>query len=111
LAQVANDLLDAVDLREGVRLLGVGVGNLVDPPPQQLDLLSGDVVPDEVEAAKRSATGAAVAAIRDKFGDNAVAPATLVDREGIRRRRFGQQQWGPDERPDSPKPPAGTETR
>jgi DNA polymerase-4 len=107
LAQVANDLLDAVDLRDGVRLLGVGVMNLVDPPPEQLDLLSVEVDGDDLDAAKRTATGAAVAAIREKFGDNAVAPATLVDREGIRRRRFGQQQWGPD----SPKPNPGTETR
>ncbi|HUR77804.1 MAG TPA: DNA polymerase IV [Acidimicrobiales bacterium] len=97
LAQVANDLLDAVDLREGVRLLGVGVSNLVDPPPRQLDLLA-DATPE----ARR---GAAVAAIRDKFGDNAVAPASLVDREGIRRRRFGQQQWGPDAERDTPKKP------
>jgi DNA polymerase IV len=102
LAQVANALLDAVDLRDGVRLLGVGVSNLVDPPPRQLDLLTAEVEEDEastVEARKRTATGDAVAAIRDKFGDNAVAPATLVGRDGIRRRRFGQQQWGPDAPP------------
>ena len=108
LAQLANALLDDVDIREGVRLLGVGVSNLVDPPPEQLDLLSADVAEDEAAARRRAATGAAVAAIRDKFGDNAVAPATLVDGDGIRRRRFGQQQWGPDaarrptKDPDSP---------
>ncbi|HVT77600.1 MAG TPA: hypothetical protein VHD87_11275, partial [Acidimicrobiales bacterium] len=98
LAGVANGLLDAVDLRDGVRLLGVGVSNLVDPPPQQLDLLAVEskAPEDDAAARRRAATGAAVAAIRDKFGDNAVAPATLVDRNGIRRRRFGQQQWGPD---------------
>jgi DNA polymerase-4 len=107
LAQVANALLDAVDLREGVRLLGVGVSNLVDPPPQQLDLLEIDTESEEDDASarRRAAAGAAVAAIRDKFGDNAVAPATLVDREGIRRRRFGQQQWGPDQPGESQQPP------
>ncbi|MEY2426316.1 MAG: polymerase [Actinomycetota bacterium] len=99
LAQVANALLDAVDLRDGVRLLGVGVSNLVEPRPRQLDLLAPEAA-DEDEASpetrRRAATGAAVAAIRDKFGDDALAPATLVGRDGIRRRRFGQQQWGPD---------------
>ncbi|MDP1793757.1 MAG: DNA polymerase IV [Acidimicrobiales bacterium] len=88
LARVANELLDAVDLRDGVRLLGVGVMNLSERPAEQLDLLSD--LDDK--------TGAAVAAIRDKFGDNAVAPASLVSRQGIRRRRLGQQQWGPDTR-------------
>ncbi len=107
LAQVANGLLDAVDLRDGIRLLGVGVSNLVDPPPRQLDLLGVDTQEDDgssIEARKRTAAGDAVAAIRDKFGDNAVAPATLVGRDGIRRRRFGQQQWGPDapRKPGSP---------
>lgn len=97
LAKVANDLLDAVDIRDGVRLLGVGVSNLVDPPPKQLDLLGVEVEADEeLIAPKRPSTVDAVAAIREKFGDNAVAPATLVGRDGIRRRRFGQQQWGPD---------------
>ncbi|MBA2609659.1 MAG: DNA polymerase IV [Actinobacteria bacterium] len=100
LARIANDMLDAVDLRDGVRLLGVGVSNLTDPPPRQLDLLGE---PDVVEVAepKRPSPGDAVAAIRKKFGDNAVAPATLVGRDGIRRRRFGQQQWGPDGDPDA----------
>lgn len=85
-AKVANELLDAVDLREGVRLLGVGVMNLSERQPEQLDLLSD--LDDK--------TGAAVAAIREKFGDNAVAPASLVAKDGIKRRRLGQQQWGPD---------------
>ncbi len=89
LARVANEMLDAVDLRDGVRLLGVGVMNLTERPAEQLDLLS------ELD----DKTGAAVAAIRDKFGDNAVAPASLVSRQGIKRRRLGQQQWGPDAKP------------
>jgi DNA polymerase IV len=110
LAEVANALLDAVDIREGVRLLGVGVGNLVDPPPRQLDLLAVEAAEETAEdlgAAKRAAAGDAVAAIREKFGDNAVAPATLAGREGIRRRRSGHQQWGPD----SGSGGSGTETR
>jgi DNA polymerase-4 len=97
LARIANEMLDAVDLRDGVRLLGVGVSNLTDPPPRQLDLLGEPEAEDEVAESKRPSTGDAVAAIREKFGDNAVAPATLVGSDGIRRRRFGQQQWGPDQ--------------
>ncbi len=94
-------MLDAVDLRDGVRLLGVGVSNLTDPPPKQLDLLGEPEPAEEVAEPRRPSTGDAVAAIREKFGDNAVAPATLVGRDGIRRRRFGQQQWGPDGDPDA----------
>ena len=101
LARIANEMLDAVDLRDGVRLLGVGVSNLTDPPPKQLDLLGEPEAAEEVAEPKRPSTGDAVAAIREKFGDNAVAPATLVGRDGIRRRRFGQQQWGPDGDPDA----------
>lgn len=99
LARIANEMLDAVDLRDGVRLLGVGVSNLTDPPPKQLDLLGAPEELQEVAEPKRPSPGDAVAAIREKFGDNAVAPATLVGRDGIRRRRFGQQQWGPDGEP------------
>jgi DNA polymerase-4 len=99
LARIANDMLDTLDLRDGVRLLGVGVGNLTDPPPQQLDLLGEATAPEEVLDTRRPSAGDAVAAIREKFGDNAVAPATLVGHDGIRRRRFGQQQWGPDQDP------------
>ncbi len=107
LAEVANGLLGAVDLRDGVRLLGIGVMNLVDPQPLQLDLLAEETDNDlSPEAKRRAAAGAAVASIRDKFGDDAVAPATLVGRDGIRRRRFGQQQWGPD----APKPTASERT-
>ncbi len=91
LAKIANELLDAVDLRDGVRLLGVGVMNLSERQPEQLDLLSG--LDDRA--------GAAVAAIRERFGDNAVAPASLVAKDGIKRRRLGQQQWGPDASPEA----------
>jgi DNA polymerase-4 len=101
LARIANELLDAVEVGDGIRLLGVGMTNLAEPPPRQLDLL-GEPEDEETEDGdaelerRRAAAGDAVAAIREKFGDDAVAPATLVDQNGIRRRRFGQQQWGPD---------------
>ncbi len=103
LAQIANDMLDAIDLGEGIRLLGVGMSNLSPPPPRQLDLLAPPIDDtDETDSEpqkRRAATGAAVAAIREKFGDDALAPATLVGKDGIRRRRMGQQQWGPDAPP------------
>jgi hypothetical protein len=43
----------------------------------------------------------AVDAIRARYGGEAVGPASLVTPEGIRVRRRGEAQWGPDD-PDRP---------
>jgi DNA polymerase-4 len=100
LASIANDLLQSVDLGEGIRLLGVGVSNLAPSAgePVQMELFHGDSATDRAGGEGRwtSAT-AALDSIRDRFGDAAVAPAATVTPGGIRIKRSGDTQWGPNE--------------
>ncbi|HEX6393235.1 MAG TPA: DNA polymerase IV [Acidimicrobiales bacterium] len=111
-ASVAGELLETIDLADGIRLLGVGVSNLtadkLEPVQMELFAESGTdqesgTRPDNrdrwtAETSTtdrwRSATGA-VDSIRDRFGDSAVAPATTVGDRGIRIKRSGDTQWGP----------------
>ncbi|HVE94819.1 MAG TPA: DNA polymerase IV [Acidimicrobiales bacterium] len=106
LARTANALLASVEIGDGVRLLGVGLSNLVAPPARQLGLLdesASDSTVDETaevvgdpDRRRWAVAGDAVAEVRRRFGDDALAPATLVEADGVRRRRRGHQQWGPD---------------
>ena len=88
LAGVAVELLDAVDLGPGVRLVGVSVSNLAEPDNEQLRL---EDVPGGEDVAR------AVEEVRRRFGDEAVGPAALVGGDGLRLRRTGDQQWGPSD--------------
>ena len=88
IASAAVALLGSVDVSSGVRLLGVGVSNLIEDGARQLSL-------DDASAPDWSKTDAAVDAIRDRFGSNAVGPAAVLGRDGMRVKRQGQQQWGP----------------
>jgi DNA polymerase-4 len=108
IASLATELLDRVDLSPGIRLLGVGVSNLVtgtDAPAateqMQLDLGERDAGQGADGPASagpvprwRDAAGA-VEAIRQRFGDTAVGPATLIGPSGLRVKRPGDTQWGP----------------
>lgn len=120
-AAVAKALLAEVDVAEGVRLLGVGVGNLVapgtgsgrqlsllddldDPPGAAPDGATGGAAPGDragpPSAAATAAWAAATEAVdraRARFGDDAVVPATLAGPDGVQVRRRGDQQWGPDQ--------------
>ncbi|WP_421119798.1 DNA polymerase IV [Aquihabitans daechungensis] len=102
LARIARGLLAAVDPSPGVRLLGVGVSQLDDRGNRQLSL-------DDLLAAESSEGGAdwstaeeAMDAVRARFGDGALGPASLAGPGGIRVARKGQQQWGPDADPAEP---------
>ena len=90
IARAAVALLDQVDVTPGVRLLGVGVSNLVEDGARQLSLEDvGD------EAAWTDASRA-VDAIRSRFGADAVGPAALARDGQLRVKREGDTQWGPD---------------
>ena len=86
-AAVACELLDQVDPSPGVRLLGVSASNLAPKQAQQLSL--DDAVPLWDEATR------AVDEVRQRFGANALGPASLVGEDGLRIKRRGDQQWGP----------------
>jgi DNA polymerase IV len=72
---VVRDLYLKLDPdRPRIRLLGVAVTGLSPgPPARQLDLLAGHARPGWIEAS------AAIDSIRDRYGDRAVGPATLLD--------------------------------
>ena len=89
IAKVAKTLLAQVDPGEGVRLVGLSASGLTDDPMRQLSLTdaAGPAWP-EVDVA--------VDAIRARFGDRSIGPAVLSGRDGLRVKRRGDQQWGPD---------------
>ena len=96
----ARELLHAIDVSQGVRLLGVSVSNLGEPASQltlDLDVFGSDGDDDMVGWDDTSRT---IDEIRNKFGDTAIGPASLLDPSGLRLTRRGQQQWGPN-RPSS----------
>ena len=90
LAAVALALLDAVDVSPGVRLLGLSASNLVAATGHQLTL-------DEASAHPGGdGVAGAVDRVRARFGEAAVGPASLVETQGLKLRRQGDQQWGPE---------------
>jgi DNA polymerase-4 len=100
IASVGLALLAGVDVTPGVRLLGVGVSNLtplaVDDAAlvDQLHLDLGGQGPGKDW---RPAAGA-MEAVRARYGDDAVGPASLLRDGGLRVKRPGDTQWGPRDR-------------
>ena len=113
LGAVAGALLDGVDLREGVRLLGVSASGLqVNGVSRQLAFELGDLGPPGAGASgaggtagrERQAAGlqtswqevtAAVDAIRARFGRGAVGTAAMVGEEGLEVPGRREAPWGP----------------
>lgn len=87
-----HPLLHALDTSPGVRLLGVSGSNFGDRA-QQLSLLD-----DPGTRSESSRSAAAIDQIRDRFGSNAIGPASSMSDGGVRVVRKGAQQWGPDQR-------------
>ena len=82
-------VLDGIDPSPGVRLLGVSSSNLGAPTAQ----LTFDDVADD--APDWSSATAALDSIRERFGDDAIGPASAVSAGKLRRVKRGAQQWGP----------------
>ncbi len=112
IARVAVSLLGQVDVSAGVRLLGVSVSHLAHGSARQLTLdLSRQGAPGAGRAAPgttgaepgpaaREGAAIAIDRVRARFGDRAVGPAALLDAGGLRLKRQGETQWGPDDEPD-----------
>ena len=88
-------LLASIDPSSGVRLVGVHASNF-GPPVEQLqfdDLFADEQAPAPADWIEASA---AIDAIRERFGDAAIGPASAVSTRGLRLVRRGAQKWGPD---------------
>ena len=96
LVTALRPLLRALDVAEGVRLLGVSTSNF-SAPSQQLSLLDTE----SNDGAVPGRTADAIDEIRDRFGSTAIGPASSIGDRGLRLVERGAQQWGPD-RPESP---------
>ncbi|MCU1504268.1 MAG: dinB [Ilumatobacteraceae bacterium] len=110
LVQALEPLLAKIDPTPGVRLLGVSASNFVasgvgaGAEQLSLDQLFEDAPAQQssqATAAGWHAAEATVDAIRRRFGATVIGPASSVGERGLRVVRRGQQQWGPDQHPDS----------
>ena len=96
--RAALALLGARDPRRTVGTLGVGLSDLVDGGAGQLDLFGEAVLP------RKERLEAAVDALRDRFGEDAVQRSRLLGRAPVVRDRIAFGNTGhPDEsRPNKP---------
>ena len=91
-------LLERVGIGRGVRLVGIGVNNLVEVASGEqmvLELASTGTGGAEVPPARGQtwdAANQAVDAVRGRFGDSLIKPARLAGRG----ERSASAQWGPD---------------
>ncbi len=99
-------LLLAIDPTPGVRLLGISASQLVDPPEEQLTLeamADHGAAEDAASDREWDAAEQTIDAIRSRFGNTAIGPASAVETgakgAGLRLVRRGAQQWGPDQGP------------
>ena len=91
--QAALKLLAARDPRLTVGTLGVGLSDLVDDDAGQLDLFAPVAPP------RKARLEAAVDALRDRFGEDAVQRSRLLGRAPVVRDRIAFGNTGhPDER-------------
>ncbi len=103
LVKIATALLSAIEVHQGVRLLGVSVSSLetrADVAGEQLALVDlAALAEGQVHStlAGRTDVDAAVDAIRERYGTASVGPAALVGRSGLRVKQLGDAQWGPSE--------------
>ena len=89
--RIAELLLDRVDITSGVRLLGLSVSQLVEPVAEQLTL-------DDAAGPGWNEADDVIEEIRNRFGGDAIGPATLAKPGGsLDRMERGQQQWGPND--------------
>jgi DNA polymerase-4 len=84
-------IMEAIDPSPGVRLVGVSGSNL-GPVFHQLTL---DEAADD--APEHGATDAALDVIRDRFGADAIGPASAIRGGVVHNVKRGGQQWGPDQ--------------
>jgi DNA polymerase-4 len=92
----ARDLLRAVDLDGGIRLLGVAAQQLAEGVAVQEELPWAEAAEDRSAREQERALADALGAVRDRFGDDAVGSAAAMDGGRLRSGRRGSL-WGPDD--------------
>ena len=90
LLEAGRSLLALVDPAQGVRLLGLSVSGLSSDSSRQLTFDEAISGPGWQEADRT------IDEIRARFGDEAIGPAVAAGPDGLRLKRRGAQQWGPD---------------
>lgn len=90
LLEAGRQLLELVDPAQGVRLLGLSVSGLSADSSKQLTFDEATSGPGWQEADRM------IDEIRARFGDDAIGPAISAGPDGLRLKRRGNQQWGPD---------------
>ncbi|MFM8846644.1 MAG: DNA polymerase IV [Actinomycetota bacterium] len=96
IVRALDDIVAAVDPSPGIRLIGVAVSGLVEPV-EQLSLLDDPATSTADTDRNWAPASSAVDQIRDKFGRDAINPASVLRR----RSDPGSRPWGPD-RGDEP---------
>ncbi|MEZ5216320.1 MAG: DNA polymerase IV [Ilumatobacteraceae bacterium] len=119
-AAVALELLEAVDLDRGVRLIGVAASGF-EPHEVPVEQLSLDSMFDQPVAAGSAGrptddawdeASSAIDAVRARFGAGAIGPTSSLVAGRLSVTRKGQQQWGPDAaHPDGDPPRAAPDLR
>jgi len=108
ISSAAQALVDATELHQGVRLIGVSVSGLEDAKAetaQQLSFLSfgGEQQNDEqavgVDEQGWTDIQEAISSIRARYGQGSVGPAALVGPGGLEAKRRGDTHWGPEADP------------
>ena len=84
----SRDLLAEMDTSKGVRLLGVSVSSLQDSEVRQLQL-------GEHEESLLGKIDEAIDGIRERFGGDAIGPGSTIGSTGVRPKKKGSQQCGP----------------
>jgi DNA polymerase-4 len=108
ISAVAAALLDALELPQGVRLVGVAVSGLDRADrglASQLSFASfgdpsevGDSVAEEEDQAWLHVQEA-LSAVRARYGQGSVGPAALVGPDGLEAKGRGDTHWGPEADP------------
>lgn len=91
IVDLVGPVLAVIDPSPGVRLLGLSGSNLGQASSQLTFDDLDESVPDVA-----AATGA-LDAIRERFGNSSIGPASAVTGGELRTVKRGAQQWGPDE--------------
>jgi DNA polymerase-4 len=90
---IARELLDAVDIGDGIRLLGVSVQQLEEATAVQEQLPLDETASP---AQRHAAVERSVDALRERFGDDAVGLASLSDRDRVPRYPTREQVQEPE---------------